>query len=494
MRTRVAVVAMLLACSSGKDKDATGPKPPAGTVAVATGSPDVPKVERASLLAVDDGKPPPLLVVIDDPRPPAPNEKAHEMKVLVAFARSWAELAKQAPEKTAKQATIDLADKVAREAVALGTPPEQMWNAWERSPVDLVRDDPPPPEEEDKPDDGEDESGGTGRAMALEEGKMGKKDSDRAEGQYRMKRPSDAPALPKASPRAERGPLLRMPPAKPEWDDGNPARLADVAGEVKPDGKLDPQHLAILATPRTNAQRLALAIAASAGAVVVAHAGTVRPLHIDFTHHRDATIPATRWVEVRVAKQGFAVEAVPDTPLDAADASQLAAAIDKARALRKLPADAPVDLLVDADANAQRLVDLLVALDAAGVRSVGIGAAPAPGSDEAKRRGHRNPTVVLGQPNAQGDLDKPLIRRVVRDAQPKLLACYTGALARQPELAGTVQTQFAITPKGKVKLANAAGVDPAVAACIAGVIKKLEFPKPKGGGMVQVNYPLLLRP
>src|SRR5687768_2887985 len=41
------------------------------------------------------------------------------------------------------------------------------------------RDDPPPPEEEDKPDD--DESGGSGTAMALEEGKMGKKDSDRAE-------------------------------------------------------------------------------------------------------------------------------------------------------------------------------------------------------------------------------------------------------------------------------------------------------------------------
>ena len=36
---------------------------------------------------------------------------------------------------------------------------------------------------EDRPD----ESGGTGTAMALEEGKMGRKDSDRAEGQYKMK-------------------------------------------------------------------------------------------------------------------------------------------------------------------------------------------------------------------------------------------------------------------------------------------------------------------
>ncbi|MBL0214952.1 MAG: hypothetical protein IPQ07_13835 [Myxococcales bacterium] len=55
-------------------------------------------------------------------------------------------------------------------------------------------DDPPPPEEEEdhrSRDDGNDESGGTGTAMALEEGKMGKKDSDRAEGQYKMKKSMD---------------------------------------------------------------------------------------------------------------------------------------------------------------------------------------------------------------------------------------------------------------------------------------------------------------
>jgi hypothetical protein len=53
-------------------------------------------------------------------------------------------------------------------------------------------DDPAPPEE-DRPDDGADESGGTGTAMALDEGKMGKKDSDRAEGQYKMKKESEDP-------------------------------------------------------------------------------------------------------------------------------------------------------------------------------------------------------------------------------------------------------------------------------------------------------------
>src|SRR5260221_6298018 len=58
-----------------------------------------------------------------------------------------------------------------------------------------AQDDPPPPPEEDKPDDGKDESGGTGTAMALDEGKMGKKDSDRAEGQYKMQKNQEDPQL-----------------------------------------------------------------------------------------------------------------------------------------------------------------------------------------------------------------------------------------------------------------------------------------------------------
>ena len=42
---------------------------------------------------------------------------------------------------------------------------------------------------------GDDESGGAGTAMALEEGKMGKKDSDRAVGQYKMRRANGEPKV-----------------------------------------------------------------------------------------------------------------------------------------------------------------------------------------------------------------------------------------------------------------------------------------------------------
>src|SRR4051812_36477461 len=59
--------------------------------------------------------------------------------------------------------------------------------------LDISRNDPPPPEEDLA--SLEDTSGGTGTAMALDEGKMGKKDSDRAEGQYKMKKSEAAPAM-----------------------------------------------------------------------------------------------------------------------------------------------------------------------------------------------------------------------------------------------------------------------------------------------------------
>ena len=55
---------------------------------------------------------------------------------------------------------------------------------------------------------------------------------------------------------------------------------------------------------------------------------------------------------------------------------------------------------------------MLVALDTAGVRMIGMG--PAPSVEELARRGKRVPRAVIGQPNAMGDLDKAVIRRVVK--------------------------------------------------------------------------------
>jgi len=104
------------------------------------------------------------------------------------------------------------------------------------------------------------------------------------------------------------------------------------------------------------------------------------------------------------------------------------------------------------------------------------------------------PTVSIGQPGVTGDLDKAIIRRYIKRNIQKIQYCYEKELLAKSNLAGTVQTQFFITPNGNVASSTGSGVDPEVANCVAGVIKGIEFPKPKGGGGVQVNYPFTFRP
>ncbi|HEY5938131.1 MAG TPA: AgmX/PglI C-terminal domain-containing protein [Kofleriaceae bacterium] len=109
-------------------------------------------------------------------------------------------------------------------------------------------------------------------------------------------------------------------------------------------------------------------------------------------------------------------------------------------------------------------------------------------------RSGASPTVRIGQPNANGDLDKAIIRRYIKRNLQKIQYCYEKALLAKPNLAGTVSTTFFITPNGQVAQSQATGVDKDVASCVARVIKQIEFPKPKGGGGVQVNYPFTFVP
>jgi hypothetical protein len=103
------------------------------------------------------------------------------------------------------------------------------------------------------------------------------------------------------------------------------------------------------------------------------------------------------------------------------------------------------------------------------------------------------PSVSIGQPTSSGDLDKAIIRRYINRNLAKIQYCYEKQLLAKPTLAGTVQTQFFITPAGIVASSTGNGVDPEVSSCVADVIKNIEFPKPKGGGSVQVNYPFIFR-
>jgi hypothetical protein len=505
MRAWIVAIALVAACKGGKDgKDKGAPAQPAKASALAG-----PKVDVATVLAKEDKKPP-FLFLVDETG-----------AVRLAAAASWADLDANKLKIAKKPAPLDPMDRYIREQVAFGQDPVESIKHWDEDAgadvaIDLesledranpnAQDDPPPPEEEDKPDDGADESGGTGTAMALEEGKMGKKDSDRAEGQYKMQKNHEDPQLARqqAIEQARAAGILGgtgtmgdgfgFSDSAPRLnEDGTPARVAQVTGGVMPDGRLDRLRAMVVASPALKATKLIEIVRDTQSAIAVVHAGKVRPLRIDFGMRDAARSPdSPYWLEARVSAKSIVVEGVPDKSVEITDVKALAAAIDEARKTRGADPDAPVDVLVDPDVDSQRLVDLLVALDLAGVRAIGMGPMPSPA--ELARRGKRIPTAIIGMPTAQGDLDKALIRKVVKASLHKMEACYTKALANDASLAGTVQTQFFITPAGKVATATADGVDPELSTCVAAVIKALEFPKPKGGGGVQVNYPFTFRP
>ncbi|HWO24043.1 MAG TPA: AgmX/PglI C-terminal domain-containing protein [Kofleriaceae bacterium] len=103
------------------------------------------------------------------------------------------------------------------------------------------------------------------------------------------------------------------------------------------------------------------------------------------------------------------------------------------------------------------------------------------------------PTVSIGQPDVQGDLDKAIIRRYVKRNAAQIQTCYEKRLAARPRLAGTVTVRFLIDRSGQVSMSSSVGLDREVASCVAAVVKEIEFPRPKGDRDVSVSYPLVFR-
>jgi hypothetical protein len=123
-----------------------------------------------------------------------------------------------------------------------------------------------------------------------------------------------------------------------------------------------------------------------------------------------------------------------------------------------------------------------------GVSGYGLGTGVGPGT------GHRHPKVPevsISQGTSVGDLDKAIIRRYIKRNVDKIAYCYERELLAKPDLSGTISVQFFIQPDGTVREANASGFDAEVGNCVAGVVKAIAFPRPNGGGGVQVNYPFV---
>ena len=97
----------------------------------------------------------------------------------------------------------------------------------------------------------------------------------------------------------------------------------------------------------------------------------------------------------------------------------------------------------------------------------------------------------------QGGLSKYAISAAIAKYLNQVRACYEEGLQRRPGMTGTVRVNFEIGPDGTVNYSrvNRSSLgSTSVENCIVTKMKGWQFPLPKGGQVVNVNYPFLLRP
>ncbi|MCC6747687.1 MAG: TonB family protein [Deltaproteobacteria bacterium] len=106
------------------------------------------------------------------------------------------------------------------------------------------------------------------------------------------------------------------------------------------------------------------------------------------------------------------------------------------------------------------------------------------------------PRVLAGQAEVRGSLDKEIIRRIIRRHINEVSFCYSKELQSKPDLSGRVMIQFTISATGQVVASvvqSSTMNNQVVDQCIAQAVRRWLFPKPKGGGIVIVSYPFVLR-
>jgi TonB family protein len=102
------------------------------------------------------------------------------------------------------------------------------------------------------------------------------------------------------------------------------------------------------------------------------------------------------------------------------------------------------------------------------------------------------PSVVPGQAQVRGSLDKEIIRRIIRRHMNEVSYCYEQERVRKAGLEGRMSVQFVISPWGQVTssdLQSSTLGNVRVETCVVDAVKRWEFPKPVGGGSVTVSYP-----
>ena len=91
-----------------------------------------------------------------------------------------------------------------------------------------------------------------------------------------------------------------------------------------------------------------------------------------------------------------------------------------------------------------------------------------------------------------GSMDKDVVRGIISSHIPAVRACYEAELSTKAGLQGRIACQFTIAANGTViasVLQSSTMKNSKVEDCVLQEIRKWEFPKPLGGGIVIVSYP-----
>lgn len=109
-------------------------------------------------------------------------------------------------------------------------------------------------------------------------------------------------------------------------------------------------------------------------------------------------------------------------------------------------------------------------------------------------RGRGMTRIRPGRVVHKGSLTKEQIARVVRRFMSQIKFCYEKELNKNPNLEGKLVANWVIGGNGRVTSASMVQdtmKNKNVTKCVTRIIKRMTFPKPKGGGVVTVTYPFV---
>ncbi|HHO52141.1 MAG TPA: AgmX/PglI C-terminal domain-containing protein [Deltaproteobacteria bacterium] len=103
----------------------------------------------------------------------------------------------------------------------------------------------------------------------------------------------------------------------------------------------------------------------------------------------------------------------------------------------------------------------------------------------------------VDKPITVGTLDRSLIAEVIKRHLSQIQYCYQRELVKEPGLKGKIVIKFTVTSDGTVdsaSLEDSTMDNVSVEQCIVRQFMRMQFPEPRGGGIVIVSYPFLFSP